>query len=102
MLLEKRPAYQFDLSLLRLAFYFPDMKHEVDELYFFIYIYQQNIDLYTCNYKFYDIKDNQVINCKIFSPYTQFKSKGFEFEDTKKERNIMLSQTIKITILFVI
>ena len=34
LLLEKRPAYQFDLSLLRLPFYFPGMKHEVDELYF--------------------------------------------------------------------
>ena len=35
LLLEKLPAYQFDLSLLRLAFYFPGTKHEVDELYFF-------------------------------------------------------------------
>ena len=34
LLLEKGPAYQFDLSLLRLAFYFPGMKNEVDELYF--------------------------------------------------------------------
>ena len=35
LLLEKRLAYQFDLSLLRLAFYFPGMKHQVVELYFF-------------------------------------------------------------------
>ena len=27
LLIEKGPAYQFDLSLLRLAFYFPGMKH---------------------------------------------------------------------------
>ena len=32
------------------------------------------------------ITDNQIVkkDCKIFSPYTQFKNKGFEFEDTKK------------------
>ena len=36
-------------------------------------------------YKFYNIKNNQVKNCKIFSPYTQFKNKGFEFHDIKKK-----------------
>ena len=37
-------------------------------------------------YKFYNIKNNQVKNCKIFSPYTQFKNKGFEFRDIKKTK----------------
>ena len=76
LLLEKGPAYQFDLSLLGLAFYFPSMKHEIDELY--LLLYQENIDLYSRKYKLYDIKDNQVKHYKFFSP------QGFEFEDTKK------------------
>ena len=82
LLLEKGPEYQFDLSLLRLAFYFSGMKNKVDGLYFLLY--QENIGLYSWKYKFYDIKDNQVKDCKISLPYTQFRNKGFEFEDTKK------------------
>ena len=82
LLLEKGPAYQFDLSLLRLAFYFSGMKNKVDGLYFLLY--QENVGLYSWKYKFYDIKDNQVKDCKISLPYTQFRNKGFEFEDTKK------------------
>ena len=82
LLIEKGPAYQFDLSLLRLAFYFSGMKHEVDDLYFLLH--QENINLYSRKYKFYNLKDNQVKDCKVFSRYTQFKNKDFEFEDTKK------------------
>ena len=44
------------------------------------------MDLYSWKYKFYDIKDNQIKDCKIFSPYTQFKNKGFEFMDVKKTK----------------
>ena len=64
------------------------MKHEVDELCFLLY--QENIDLYSWKYKFYDIKDNQVKDCKMLSTYTQFKNKGFEFEILKNQKNIML------------
>ena len=84
MLLEKGPAHQFDLSLLRLAFYNPCMEHKIDELYFLSH--QKNIGLCSWKYKFYDIKDNQIKYCKIFSPYRQFKNKGFEFQDVKKTK----------------
>ena len=50
------------------------------------------------------MKDNQIKDCKIFSPYTQFKNfnlKALSFKMLKKQKNIMLSQTIKIKILFV-
>ena len=80
--LEKGSSYQFDLSLLRLAFYQPGMKHEIDELY--LLSYQENVDLFSWRYKFYDITDNQIKDCKMFSPYMQFKNKGFEFADVKK------------------
>ena len=46
--------------------------------------YEENFDLFSSKYKFYDITDNQIKGCKYFSPHTQFKNKGFEFEDTKK------------------
>ena len=32
------------------------------------------------------IKDNQIKGCKIFSPYTQLKFKGFGFQDIKKTK----------------
>lgn len=44
------------------------------------------MELYSWKYKFYDIKDNQTKNCKIFSPYTQFKKKGFEFMNIDKNK----------------
>ena len=47
--------------------------------------YQEYVDLFSWKYKFYDITDNQIKDCKVFSPYRQFKNKGFEFEDTKKK-----------------
>ena len=62
------------------------MKHELDELYFLLY--QENIDLYSQKYKFYDIKNSQVKDCKNFSPYMHFKNKGFEFQDAKKNKKI--------------
>ena len=48
--------------------------------------YPENMDLYSWNYKFYDIKDNQIKYCRIFSPYTHFKNKEFEFQDIKKTK----------------
>ena len=84
LLLEKGPPYQFDLSLPRLAFYFPGMKHEVDEPYFLLY--QENIDLYSWKYKFYDIKDNQVKDSKNFHRICSLKIKALSFKMLKKKK----------------
>ena len=66
LLLEKRQAYQFDLSLIELALSFPGMKKKkIDEMYFLSY--PENMNLYNWKYKFYDVKDNQIKYCKIFS-----------------------------------
>ena len=90
LLLEKEPPYQFDLSLPRLTFYFPGMKHEVDELYFLLY--QENIDLYCWKYKFYDIKDNQVKDSKNFRRICSLKKKALSFKmQKKKKKKNMLS-----------
>ena len=78
-MLEKGPAYQF---LLRLAFYYPGIERKRDERYFLSC--QKNIGLYSWKYKFYDSKDNQIKDSKFFSLYTQYKNKGFEFQDVKK------------------
>ena len=48
-------------------------------------LHQENVDLFSWKCIFY-ITDNQVKDCKIFSPYMQFKTKGFEFEDNKKTK----------------
>ena len=58
LFLEKGPAYQFDLSLIKLALSFPGMEKNVDEMYFLSY--PENMDLYSWKYKFYDIKDNEI------------------------------------------
>ena len=86
LLLEKGPANQFGLSLIKLALSFSGMEKKVDEMYFLSY--PENMDLYCWKYKFYDIKDNQMKDCKFFSPYTQFKNKGFVLMDVKKTKKI--------------
>ena len=67
-------------------FFHPGMKRVIDELHFLIY--QENIDLYSWKYNFYDIKDNQIKNCNIFSPYMQLKNKGLAFQDIKKTKKV--------------
>ena len=46
---------------------------------------QEKVDISSGKYKLYNITDNQIKDCKIFSPYTQFRNKSFKFEDTKKK-----------------
>ena len=58
-------------------------------MYFLSYL--ENMDVCSWKYKFYDMKDNQIKDCKIFLLYMQFKNKGFEFMDVKKLKNIALS-----------
>ena len=58
------------------------------EMYFLSY--PENMDLFSWKYKFYDIEDSQIKDCKMFSPYTQFKTKGFEFEDSKKTKKYLV------------
>ena len=84
LLLEKGAACQFDLSLVELALSFPGMEKKTDKLN--LLSYQEKIDLFSWKYKFYGITDNQIKDYKNFSPYTQYKNKGFEFEDTKKTK----------------
>ena len=85
LLFTKRAAYQFDLSSVELALPFRGIE-KIDKLN--LLSYQENVDLFNWKYTFY-VSGNQLKDCKIFSPYTQFKNKGLEFEDTKKQKNIV-------------
>ena len=58
LLLEKGPAYQFDLSQIQLAFFRQGMERNFNNLY--LLSYPENIDFYSWKYKFYDIKDNLI------------------------------------------
>ena len=42
------------------------------------------MEFFSYKYKFYDVEDNQIKNCKIFSPLSQFKYDGFEFANPKR------------------
>ena len=53
--------------------------------------YPENMDLFSWKYKFYDIEDNQIKDCKMFSPYTQFKTKALSLKIVKEQKNILLS-----------
>ena len=42
------------------------------------------MEFFSFKYKFYNAVDNQIINCKIFSPLSQFKYSSFEFANPKR------------------
>ena len=43
------------------------------------------MELFNHKHKFYNVVDNQIKNCKIFSPLSQFKYSGFEFANPKRK-----------------
>ena len=86
LLLQKGAAYQFNLSLAELAIFSSYEKKTPDKLN--LLSQQEKVDISSGKYKLYNITDNQIKDCKIFSPYTQFRNKSFKFEDTKK-KNIL-------------
>ena len=88
LLLEKEATYQFDLSLVELELSFPGMKKAPDKLNFLSY--QENVDLFSWKYKFYNIPDNQIKDCKIFSHICNLKIKALSLKILKKQENIVL------------
>ena len=42
------------------------------------------MEFFNYKYKFHDVVDNQIKKCKIFSPMSQFKYRGFEFANPKR------------------
>ena len=46
---------------------------------------QEKVDIFSGKYKLYNITDNQIKDCKIFSPYTQFEIKALSLKILKKK-----------------
>ena len=42
------------------------------------------MEFFSYKYRFYNVVDNQIKNCKFFSPLSQFKSSSFEFTNPKR------------------
>ena len=82
LLLEKGPAYQFKLAFVYLLYYYPGQNGKTEVLDFLSY--KENMAFFSYKYKFYDVVDNQIKNCKIFSPLSQFKYNGFEVANPKR------------------
>ena len=93
LLLEKGAAYQFDLSLIKLALSSAGMETEIkkkkDKLNHFPY--EENVDPFIWKYKFYNIKDNQIKDCKMFDCIRNLKTKVLSLEILKQKKNIVLS-----------
>ena len=89
MLLEKGAAYQFDLSLIKLALSSAGMETETkkkkkDKLNHFPY--EENVDPFSWKYKFYDIKDNQIKDCEIFHCIRNLKTNVLSLEILKQKK----------------
>ena len=48
--------------------------------------FKENTNCYSWKYKFYDVRDNLIKDCKIFLPYTQFLNKGLSFQDLTERK----------------
>ena len=86
MLLEKGPAYQFDLSLIELALSFPIKERKVDEMYFLSY--PENMDLCSWNVNFTTSKTIKSKIVKFFHPIRNLKIKALNLWMLKKQKNI--------------
>ena len=77
LLLEKGAAYLCDIDylLLKLQWYIKDSNHT-----YRFKLYPQIIDNYSYKYKFWDGKEKAIRDGPIYSPYSQFLGKGFNFE----------------------
>ena len=79
---ERGPAYQFKLTFVYLLYYYPGLKGKTEVLDFLYY--KENKEFFSYKYKFYDVVDKQIKNCKIFSLLSQFKYSGFIFGNPKR------------------
>ena len=77
LLLEKGPAVLcgIDYLMLKSSCYIKKYNH----IYQFI-LNQKIIDQYSYNYKFWDTVEKEIRDGQIYSPYSQFIGKGFNFE----------------------
>ena len=77
LLLEKGAAYLCDIDYLMLKsdWYIQDINHT-----YRFKLYPKIIDNYSYKYKFWDTIEKTIRDGQIYSPYSQFLGKGFNFE----------------------
>ena len=79
LLLEKCPAYQNDIKRVYMWLGVPGRTH--GRIYFYSVLSAANINTYSWHYKFYDIEENKIRDCRIYSPYEHFLKRGFIFKN---------------------
>ena len=79
LLLEKGPAYQNDIKRVYMRLGVPGRTHE--KIYFYFVLSAANINTYSWHYKFYDIEENKIRDCRIYSPYEHFLKRGLIFKN---------------------
>ena len=80
ILLTKGPAYKNDIKNLITKQKSPYNFEEFSSKNYSFSTDPSEIELYCWKYKFYDIKDKVIKNCKVWSPYDQFISRGISFQ----------------------
>ena len=86
MLLEKGPAYQNYIKTIYLWRGVPGTTMEKIILSFLLSA--ENINYFSWHYKFYDVEEKNIRDCKICSPYNQFMNRSLIF--TNKHLNYMV------------
>ena len=70
LLLEKVPAYQNDIKIMYLWQGVPGTT--LEKVSFGFLLSTANINRLSWHYKFYDVEEKKIMDCKIYSPYDQF------------------------------
>ena len=73
MLFQKGPTYQNDIGYLSLKSSYLIKK---DPKTYHFELRQDLIKLYSWSYKFYDVVDKKIKDCKIYSPFTHLINRG--------------------------
>ena len=80
LLLEKGPAYQNDIKTLYLWRGVPGTI--LEKVSFGFSLSAANINGFSWHYKFCDVEEKKIRDCKIYSPYDKFINRSLKFTDT--------------------
>ena len=78
LFLEKGPAYQNDIKKVTLVVGFGGTI--IEKIPFDFQLTTEWINNYSSSYKFYDIEENKVRDCKIYSPHNHLQNDGVTFK----------------------
>ena len=78
LLLEKSPAYRNDIKKIILVVGFTGTI--IEKIPFDFQLTTERINQYNWSYKFYDIEEKKIRDCKIYSPHNHLQNDGFTFK----------------------